>query len=1374
MELPPRDVGAGLARTVCSLCLVALVLAPGAGGSVAAECLLQNASFEAGCDKKGVPLEWRSPNSAKLALVGSAFDGQRALEVEDGGRVSQEVPAREGEGYTFTAQAMTHIAWSEEKKRFWSKTYLKLTFVPSGTWGIQEMVSPFGVTNRYVDHAFHMTAPLGTTAVRAEIFVSPHWTATIDAVRLSTRQDSCANLELKDLHLDTVLAHQGKPAGRIVLPDSGVYDEHGKRIQDCLKELTGVEFPVVRDTDLRLTRDQRLDENLVLLGNRNTNKAISDLYDLYYCLLDLRYPGPGGSVVRTLHSPFGDGHNVVLIGASDAEGMAGAQDVFLKELRSARNVGGRLTLGRLAAIQLGRDIEIPPVIRRVRSWDACRAGHGFGWNVLTRAMALYYMTGDEKYAAEFLRLAFPKDRATVEELFTFGQDFRGDRTEPLVDVYHYRADLPVVYWDLIEESPVFSDEDRVRVTRAFMKQARTYRKDQTHGCGIDNLVAPQTTLEGRHHQWGAMTFFALGRYLAKDYPDYEWKRIKRGAEYFFSPVYLRPPSGRFFNKDEHGLPNRFGSRLAAMFRFTLISGNRTPLTNGALAEQMRCLEILNDGTFRAWVLRETPISLLNQAACLFEDGRFGGMRENTGDDTAGFRLGQSYWPDPELSARRSVFGANRWERFLLSNDELDYWEIVRRAPIPASTREKAFRYASFRYGEGGPRDYLLVCGIREKGNCMCLLDAMVNGHKFFHGLGTRVNVSFDGLTAPEQTMYARFERAKVLGDSSLFEVGVPNYDFTDWTRTLWLFRGTRLFVIDKLAGKTDADRCAIDIDFELGADIAAQDLRPGAVTLRNTSPDRIPTLFRFDSLTATPVSNLPEACVRKVLAYDYTLLLSRQVGDWIEFPFEVAESVQGELVALMESKESRGVVEFLLDGKPQGDRFTHFLEGKRTTTVTAPLGRIALQAGKHVLRIRNIELSPDGSSGFIAFRSLRVIGEAKPDLYCLSFADKVLPEQRKARSGAGMASFGDVVRMSWAGRLKKGQTRTFFTVLSRAAGQAESGPAGCFRIAHNAAVLRAPEPGLIVVGTHGDVGAGLAMLTTDHLSGFDMEQGAGFLSSDKPVHVDWDFDSGRLLIQAAEKCTVTLSLSGNAATLDGPPGSMLRPGEDHVTLSAAPGEHVIRGAEPAVQVLNASRQQVESLLATAGEAWTAAPVLEQRPPSDINAPALTPDWRASAGDFPYDLTTFSVGDNAYAAVARDKGVAVLNDKGDIVSTCEAGSFVKTVHYWPEAGLLVAGCYGDKVVAFDLQGQTRWTYISRMNPEMLETGQNGWFDRRNNPWNRVVHALTSGVFLDGRAQLFAGSASTVEMLDENGELLHAVNAGYGLVTGIALVDAGQGG
>lgn len=54
--------------------------------------------------------------------------------------------------------------------------------------------------------------------------------------------------------------------------------------------------------------------NQIALGNRSISRTIEHLYNLYYCLLDLKYPGPEGYVVRTLHSPFGDGKNVIFAG----------------------------------------------------------------------------------------------------------------------------------------------------------------------------------------------------------------------------------------------------------------------------------------------------------------------------------------------------------------------------------------------------------------------------------------------------------------------------------------------------------------------------------------------------------------------------------------------------------------------------------------------------------------------------------------------------------------------------------------------------------------------------------------------------------------------------------------------------------------------------------------------------------------------------------------------------------------------------------------------------------------------------------------------------------------------------------------------------
>ena len=112
---------------------------------------------------------------------------------------------------------------------------------------------------------------------------------------------------------------------------------------------------------------------------------------------------------------------------------------------------------------------------------AGKIGGGYGWTVLTKALDYYYLSGHEFYAKEFMRLAFPKDEQTLKDLASCGQDFRdaATKSEPLVNVYHYRAHLPVVYWDLVEESPFFSDEDRAKITLQFMKQV----KHGLHGAG---------------------------------------------------------------------------------------------------------------------------------------------------------------------------------------------------------------------------------------------------------------------------------------------------------------------------------------------------------------------------------------------------------------------------------------------------------------------------------------------------------------------------------------------------------------------------------------------------------------------------------------------------------------------------------------------------------------------------------------------------------------------------------------------------------------------------------------------------------------------------------------------------------------------------
>ena len=251
--------------------------------------------------------------------------------------------------------------------------------------------------------------------------------------------------KVKDLRLQTQLVAGGEAKVTIVTPASGVYDDLAGRIQRAIRDLTGAEVPISTD-DSGLPKLPTW-TNLIVLGNRSTNSTISRLYDLYYCILDLKYPGPGGYNVRTLHNPFGNGRNVVLIGASDTGGMEAATGAFISILERTGKAT-QLSVGPLMEIRLGTGVRIDGL----KEWDAGRQG-AYGWNKVSRHMAMYYMTGQEEHVRHVLRYAFPDDQ-TREELQK--DEFNRYQDSPLAESSDYDSHLMVLFWDLIEESPVWS------------------------------------------------------------------------------------------------------------------------------------------------------------------------------------------------------------------------------------------------------------------------------------------------------------------------------------------------------------------------------------------------------------------------------------------------------------------------------------------------------------------------------------------------------------------------------------------------------------------------------------------------------------------------------------------------------------------------------------------------------------------------------------------------------------------------------------------------------------------------------------------------------------------------------------------------------
>ncbi len=611
--------------------------------------------------------------------------------------------------------------------------------------------------------------------------------------------------KLKELHVNTELVSGGKPNITIIAPASGIYEKQAKRIQQNIEKLTGVEVPIA--TDESTAGAVPINGNLIALGNRSTNKTISELYNRYYTLLDLRYPGAEGYVVRTLHNPFGDGKNVIFVGGSDLAGVDAAADVLIEQLNPGSAgilpASSTLSVGRIVEIKLGEGIRVPENIREFEVWEASK-GYGstgyFGWNSLSKRMAMYYMTGDEFHAREFIRLAFPDEKARQEISEIDGERIE-NKNEPLSGPYHYNAHIMIMFWDLIEESTVFSDEERLRVTNAFSKQLNHRKGERIYG----RTSAPGA-VGSRHGQWSAVSLYCLGRYFQKDYPDPIWQHCVESSMLHFKPLHEHA-----WVSGENDNLFWYNTAIAPIFTYLTLTGDREPIKNGVIGKLLRAQETLISGRQPDWALNSASIGYLHKAAYLMQDGRYILYRQRTGVDTDVFRLGQSFWPEEHLSQKPPDDLVGKWSINYLP-------EPMWKARKSGLELEESLMFGSFRSAADASGDFILIDGFngasRNPYHTFPILELRIGGYTLLKGYRNQVFTRADGLVEAHIAMNAALKHHDVLGATVTAVGEVPDAAYCNWRRAIVQRVGRYALVVDDLTPRADSDNMEIQIKWE--------------------------------------------------------------------------------------------------------------------------------------------------------------------------------------------------------------------------------------------------------------------------------------------------------------------------------------------------------------------------------------------------------------------------------------------------------------------------------------------------------------------------------------------------------------------------------
>ncbi|MHC4743767.1 MAG: hypothetical protein ACYS8Z_17770, partial [Planctomycetota bacterium] len=779
------------------------------------ENLLRNPSFRQVMDENGLPSGWSlyggTGTHQHIKLVELDKSNHKALLIDDG-----DANAEIGLMQTCSAEPGLTYEASVETRAFKAASahgaYLQLRFLPSHKY-VQESLADNGTTT-FDKVSVKAVAPPDTESARIYLYThrSPTPKLLLRNVMLVSGVDPPpppppapvppVYSNLKDLHIATEFVSRGKPNITIIVPASGIYTEQAKSIQEHIVELAGVQVPIASDDSPVGTVP--VNGHLLVLGNRSTNKTISRLYNRYYSLLDLRYPGQGGYVVRTLHNPFGNGKNVIFVGGSELAGVDAAVDTLIAQLGKA-NVSSEdtLSIGWLAEIKIGNGTGIPTDLREFETWEASE-GYGsigyFGWNSISKRMAMYYMTGDSFHAREFIRLAFP-DRNALRELDEIDGERIENKSAPLSGPYHYNAHMMILFWDLIEESPVFSDEERLRVTNAFSEQLN-HRK----GEGIYGRTTPPAGVGSRHGQWSAISLYCLGRYFQKDYPDPIWQHCVESAILHFKPLHKHAwVSGESDNLFW------YNTGIAPVLTYLLLTEDRKPVENGVLGTLLRGQEMLISGRRSDWALRSASVGYLHKAAYLMQDGRYVHYRQRTGVDANVFRLGQSFWPEKHLEAQPPKDLVGKWSINRLP-------EPMWRARKSGLELGESFLFGSIRTTSDASGDFILIDGFngasRNPYHTFAILELRLDGRTLLKGYGNQLLTRADGLVEPHIPMDAGLKYHTVVGRTASVSTEVAKAFYCSWRRTLAQREQRYALVVDDLKFRTDSDNLEIQIQWE--------------------------------------------------------------------------------------------------------------------------------------------------------------------------------------------------------------------------------------------------------------------------------------------------------------------------------------------------------------------------------------------------------------------------------------------------------------------------------------------------------------------------------------------------------------------------------
>ncbi len=237
----------------------------------------------------------------------------------------------------------------------------------------------------------------------------------------------------------------------LVVPDHMVRSDPVLMVRDAIRKVGGQQPELLGQMDF--TEEIFVNSLVIACGHMANNSAIRRLYTARCCFVDTFFPGGDGHFVKSISDPFRHGRNCVVVGGSTDDGLVNALEAFKGIVDTCDG-----ELGRVHTVDHNHELPETPresdlqelIDKELNIWGTGWSASPFRGGGLRDYLWHYYLTDNPVWGKTI-------PAVLAGSIGPWRQE-RVDHPESYHCLFNLQSFIHL--WDLIEDSPLYSDEDR--------------------------------------------------------------------------------------------------------------------------------------------------------------------------------------------------------------------------------------------------------------------------------------------------------------------------------------------------------------------------------------------------------------------------------------------------------------------------------------------------------------------------------------------------------------------------------------------------------------------------------------------------------------------------------------------------------------------------------------------------------------------------------------------------------------------------------------------------------------------------------------------------------------------------------------------------